>query len=105
MRQDYSGLHFHHRQFPVLRQCAATRPPPLVEADKLLLAYQGPKQHSTASKPGANRPEAPINFPNSQFCRTLDAHFLYRRLYGFVYKAVLTASLICLISRNYMRYG
>jgi hypothetical protein len=33
----------------------ATRPPPLVEAVKLLLAYQGPKQHSTASKPGANR--------------------------------------------------
>jgi hypothetical protein len=33
----------------------ATRLPPLVEADKLLLAYQGPKQQPTASKPGANR--------------------------------------------------
>jgi hypothetical protein len=41
MRQDYSGLHFHHRQFPILRHAAATRPPPLVEAVKLLLAYQG----------------------------------------------------------------
>jgi hypothetical protein len=41
MRQDYSGLHFHHRQFPVLRHAAANRHPPLVEAVKLLLAYQG----------------------------------------------------------------
>jgi len=37
MRQDYSGLHFHHR----LRYAAATRRLPLVEAVKLLLAYQG----------------------------------------------------------------
>jgi hypothetical protein len=83
----------------------ATRPPPLVEADKLLLAYQGPKQHPTASKLGANRLEAPINIPNSQICHTPDAHFLYSRLYRFMYNAVLTASLICLISRNYRRYG
>ena len=55
----------------------------------MLLAYQGPKQHSTASKPGANRLEAPINYPNSQLCHTLDAHFLYRRLYRFVYNAAL----------------
>jgi hypothetical protein len=37
MRQDYSGLHFHHR----LRYAAATRSLLLVEAVKLLLAYQG----------------------------------------------------------------
>jgi len=41
MRQYYSGLHFHHRQFPILRDAAATRSLPLVEAVKLLLAYQG----------------------------------------------------------------
>lgn len=35
-----------------------------------------PKYHSTASKPGANRLEAPINVPNSQLCRTPDAHFV-----------------------------
>jgi hypothetical protein len=36
-----SGLSFHHRQFPILRHAAATHPPPLGEADKLLPAYQG----------------------------------------------------------------
>lgn len=35
---------------------------------------KAPKYHSTASKPGANRLEAPINIPSSHLCRTLNAH-------------------------------
>jgi hypothetical protein len=35
---------------------------------------KAPKCHPTASKPGANRLEAPVNIPNSHLCRTPDAH-------------------------------
>jgi hypothetical protein len=56
-------------------------PPALYRLWKRLNCFgliKAPKYHPTASKPGANRLDAPINIPNSQFCRTFDAHVVQK---------------------------
>jgi hypothetical protein len=59
--------------------CGMPPPPALYRLWRRLNCFwliKGPKYHSTASKPGANRLEAPVNSPNSHLCSTPDAYFV-----------------------------
>ena len=87
--------------------CGMPPPPALYRMWRRLNCFwliKGPKYHSTASKPGANRLEAPVNSPNSQSLPHTRRP-PYRRLYRFVYNAALTDSVFCLNAPKYRRYA
>src|SRR5262245_12919919 len=64
---------------PISSTAACRRNPALHRLWRRLNCFwliKAPKYRSTASKPGANRLEAPINVPNIRLYRAPDAHFV-----------------------------
>lgn len=67
------------RDYTFITACGTPPPPAVYRLWRRLNCFwliKAPKCHSNASKPGANRLETPVNIPNSQLRRTLDAHFV-----------------------------